>query len=43
MRYREHFHLNWQEFLDTPWEVVVKDLELLDLEATIKNAKSKKQ
>ena len=39
LRYREHFNLSWGEFLETPWDVISKDLEILSIEAEIKRKK----
>jgi len=33
MKYRQQFNISWQELMATPFDVVLKDLEMMDMEA----------
>lgn len=43
MKYRQYFGLTWQEYLRTPPEVVMTDLEMMGIEAEQEEIARKKQ
>lgn len=43
MQYRKYMGISWQQFLDTPPEVVYTDLAMIDIESDIEAAQIKKK
>lgn len=41
LRYRQAFNLSWNDFLETPWNIVQQDLEILSIESNIVQSKQK--
>jgi len=39
LRYRERFHISYKQFLETPWEIIIQDLEIWEIENDIKEYK----
>jgi len=35
LRYRKYFHLTWQEMIDTPWEIVATDMQIIGIESEV--------
>jgi hypothetical protein len=36
MKYREKFHISWEDFLNTPLRIINEDLEMIGIEADVR-------
>lgn len=43
MKYRKYFHLTYQQFIDTPLDVIYTDLEMMNIESKLESDFQKKE